>query len=78
MPDRLAAAPEDLETQDTYCATGFLRRAAEALHRHNSVARRLEQIVKVLESDLSDPAGLTRARLALVAPGYPVFRISGS
>ncbi|MET8625097.1 helix-turn-helix domain-containing protein [Kitasatospora sp. NPDC004669] len=65
---RLAAAPEDLETLDTYCATGSLRRAAEALHlHHSSFARRLEQIAKVLEFDLTDPAGLTRARLALAA-----------
>ncbi|MFH8383801.1 helix-turn-helix domain-containing protein [Kitasatospora sp. NPDC018058] len=65
---RLAAAPEDLETLDTYCATGSLRRAAEALHlHHSSVARRLEQIAKVLEFDLTDPAGLTRARIALAA-----------
>ncbi|MFE5588589.1 PucR family transcriptional regulator, partial [Kitasatospora sp. NPDC056531] len=39
---RLAAGPEDLETLDTYCAAGSLRRAAEFLHlHHSSVARRL-------------------------------------
>ncbi|MFJ9843565.1 helix-turn-helix domain-containing protein [Kitasatospora sp. NPDC101155] len=65
---RLAAGPEDLETLDTYCATGSLRRAAELLHlHHSSVARRLEQIARVLEFDPTDPAGLTRARLALAA-----------
>ncbi|MFF2146592.1 helix-turn-helix domain-containing protein [Kitasatospora sp. NPDC058190] len=65
---RLAAGPEDPETLGTYCATGALRRAAELLHLHrSSVARRLEQIAKVLEFDPTDPASPTRARLALAA-----------
>ncbi|WOX22758.1 helix-turn-helix domain-containing protein [Streptomyces solicathayae] len=63
---RIAAVPEDLETLDAYCATGSLRRAADLLHlHHSSVARRLDQLGKVLGLDLTDPAGLTRARLAL-------------
>ena len=58
----------DLETLDVYCATGSLRRAAELLHlHHSSVARRLEQIGKALGIELTEPAGLIRARLALTA-----------
>ncbi|MEI5101873.1 helix-turn-helix domain-containing protein [Streptomyces sp. PmtG] len=65
---RLAERPEDLETLDAYCATGSLRRAAERLHRHHSsVARRLEQLGKALDIELTEPAGLLRARLALTA-----------
>ncbi|WP_329621519.1 helix-turn-helix domain-containing protein [Streptomyces sp. NBC_01255] len=65
---RLAAGPEDLETLDTYCATGSLRRAADLLHlHHSSIARRLEQISKTLGIDVTCPTGLTRARLALTA-----------
>ncbi|MEV7238928.1 helix-turn-helix domain-containing protein [Streptomyces sp. NPDC051020] len=65
---RIAGSPEDLDTLDTYCATGSLRRAAELLHlHHSSVARRLDQIVKTLGIDLTDPTGLTRAKLALTA-----------
>jgi PucR C-terminal helix-turn-helix domain len=64
----LAGNPEDLETLDAYCATGSLRRAADLLHlHHSSVARRLEQIGKALGIELTEPAGLTRARLALTA-----------
>ncbi|MET9291388.1 helix-turn-helix domain-containing protein [Streptomyces sp. NPDC003077] len=63
---RVAGTPEDLETLDAYCATGALRRAADLLHlHHSSVARRLEQIGKTLDIDLTEPAGLMRARLAL-------------
>lgn len=65
---RMAGNPEDLETLDAYCATGSLRRAAELLHlHHSSVARRLGQIGKTLGADLTEPTGLTRARLALTA-----------
>lgn len=65
---RLAGNSEDLETLDVYCDTGSLRRAADLLHlHHSSVARRLEQIGKTLGIELTDPAGLTRARLALTA-----------
>ncbi|MBT2482402.1 helix-turn-helix domain-containing protein [Streptomyces sp. ISL-94] len=65
---RIAGSPEDMETLDTYCATGSLRRAADVLHlHHSSVARRLEQIAKTLDIELTDPTGLTRARLALTA-----------
>ncbi|MFD9033933.1 helix-turn-helix domain-containing protein [Streptomyces sp. NPDC059567] len=65
---RVAGSPEDLETLDTYCATGSLRRAADLLHlHHSSVARRVEQIGRTLDIDLTDPTGLTRARLALTA-----------
>lgn len=61
-------APDDLETLDTYCATGSLRRAADLLHlHHSSVARRLEQIARTLGIDLTEPTGLMRARLALTA-----------
>ncbi|WP_028924000.1 PucR family transcriptional regulator [Pseudonocardia acaciae] len=61
-------AAEDVRTLDIYCAAGSLRRAAELLHlHHSSVARRLEQIGGALGVDLTDPAGLTRARLALTA-----------
>lgn len=64
----MAGNPEDLETLDAYCATGSLRRAAELLHlHHSSVARRLEQIGKTLGTDLTEPTGVTRARLALTA-----------
>jgi sugar diacid utilization regulator len=62
------ANPDDLETLDVYCATGSLRRAADLLHlHHSSVARRLEQIGKTLGIELTEPTGLTRARLALTA-----------
>jgi hypothetical protein len=57
---------EDLDTLDAYCTSGSLRRAADLLHlHHSSVARRLEQLGKSLAMDLTDPAGLLRARLAL-------------
>ncbi|MGW7054500.1 helix-turn-helix domain-containing protein [Streptomyces sp. NPDC054888] len=63
---RIAGNPEDLETLDTYCATGSQRRAADLLHlHHSSVARRLEQIAKALDIALTEPSGLTRARIAL-------------
>ncbi len=65
---RMAGNPEDLETLDAYCGTGSLRRAADLLHlHHSSVARRLEQIGKTLGIELTEPTGLTRARLALTA-----------
>ncbi|MFF5989413.1 PucR family transcriptional regulator [Prauserella flavalba] len=65
---RLAVNPEDLETLDTYCATGSLRQASERLHlHHSSVARRLERIGQALGVELTEPTGLTRARLALTA-----------
>jgi DNA-binding PucR family transcriptional regulator len=51
---------------DVYCATGSLRRSADLLHlHHSSVARRLEQLGKTLGIELTEPAGLVRARLAL-------------
>ncbi|MFE7098131.1 helix-turn-helix domain-containing protein [Streptomyces erythrochromogenes] len=65
---RIARNPEDLETLDAFCATGSLRRAADRLHlHHSSVARRLEQITKTLGIELTQPAGLLRAGLALAA-----------
>ncbi|MGW6614495.1 PucR family transcriptional regulator [Streptomyces erythrochromogenes] len=65
---RMARNPEDLETLDAFCATGSLRRAADRLHlHHSSVARRLEQITKTLGIELTQPAGLLRAGLALTA-----------
>ncbi|MDG4865331.1 helix-turn-helix domain-containing protein, partial [Streptomyces sp. T-3] len=64
----VADSPEGLETLDTYCATGSLRRAADLLHlHHSSVARRLEQIGKGMGIEITEPAGLLRARLALTA-----------
>ncbi|MFD7630316.1 PucR family transcriptional regulator [Streptomyces sp. NPDC059851] len=63
---RLADVPEDLETLDAYCTAGSLRQAADVLHlHHSSVARRLDQIARTLGIELTDPTGLTRARLAL-------------
>ncbi|MET7802307.1 PucR family transcriptional regulator [Streptomyces decoyicus] len=65
---RIADSPGELETLDTYCSTGSLRRAADLLHlHHSSVARRLEQTGKTLGIDLTEPTGLLRARLALTA-----------
>jgi hypothetical protein len=65
---RMANSPEDLETLDTYCTAGSQRRAAELLHlHHTSVARRLELIGRGLGIELTDPTGLTRARVALTA-----------
>ncbi|MBB5430770.1 helix-turn-helix domain-containing protein [Nocardiopsis composta] len=65
---RLAGTPEDLETLDAYCTTGSLRQAADLLHlHHSSVARRVEQLGRALGIELTDPAGLLRARLALTA-----------
>jgi hypothetical protein len=65
---RLAGNPDDLQTLDAYCTTGSHRRAADLLHlHHSSVARRLEQIGKTLGIELTEPTGLTRARLALTA-----------
>lgn len=64
----LAAESEDLETLEAYCATGSLRRSAELLHlHHSSVARRLDQLGKCMGIELTEQAGLTRARLALAA-----------
>jgi hypothetical protein len=63
---RMAPSPEDLETLDAYCTEGSLRRAANLLHlHHTSVARRIEQIGKALDIDLTAPAGLIRAKVAL-------------
>ncbi|MGW5424693.1 helix-turn-helix domain-containing protein [Streptomyces sp. NPDC003943] len=64
---RIAAAdPDDLDTLDAYCHTGSLRRAAELLHRHHSsVARRVEQLAGAMGFDVTEPAGLGRARIAL-------------
>ncbi|WP_327674572.1 helix-turn-helix domain-containing protein [Kitasatospora sp. NBC_00458] len=65
---RIADSPEELETLDAYCATGSLRRAADLLHlHHSSVARRLEQTARTLGIELTEPAGLLRAGLALTA-----------
>jgi hypothetical protein len=65
---RLAGNPEDLDTLDVYCATGSVRRAADLLHlHHSSVARRLDQLGKTLDIELTDLSGLTRARLALTS-----------
>jgi len=62
----LAGDQDDLETLDAYCATGSVRQAADALHlHHSSVARRLTQIGRTLGIELTEPTGLTRARLAL-------------
>ena len=64
----MAGSPEDLETLDAYCATGSQRQAADLLHlHHSSVARRLDQIGRTLGIELTEPTGLTRARLALTA-----------
>ncbi|MEU4409973.1 helix-turn-helix domain-containing protein [Streptosporangium sp. NPDC023963] len=63
---RMAGNPEDLDTLDAYCATGSLRRAADLLHlHHSSVSRRLEQIGRTLGVELTEPAGLIRAGVAL-------------
>ncbi|GAB2600416.1 helix-turn-helix domain-containing protein [Kribbella endophytica] len=63
---RVARTREDLKTLDAYCDTGSLRRAADLLHlHHSSVARRLEQIGRTLGIELTEPNGLTRAKLAL-------------
>ncbi len=65
---RIAGNPDDVATLDTYCTAGSLRRAAELLHlHHSSVSRRLEQIGKALDIELTEPAGLIRARMALTA-----------
>lgn len=65
---RMSGSTEALETLDAYCATGSLRQAADHLPlHHSSVARRLEQIGKTLGIELTEPTGLTRARLALTA-----------
>ncbi|KAK1185746.1 helix-turn-helix domain-containing protein [Streptomyces sp. NBS 14/10] len=63
---RIADNADDMEALDAYCATGSLRRAADLLHlHHSSVARRVEQIARTLDIELTGPTGLTRARLAL-------------
>ncbi|MDQ2635655.1 MAG: helix-turn-helix domain-containing protein, partial [Actinomycetota bacterium] len=65
---RLASAPDDLDTLDAYCETGSLRRAADVLHlHHSSVARRLDQLGKALGFNLTEPGGLLRATVALMA-----------
>jgi hypothetical protein len=65
---RLAADPDDPDTLEAYCATGSVRRAADLLHlHHSSVARRLDQLGKALDVELTEPTGLTRARLALTS-----------
>ncbi|MEE2050484.1 helix-turn-helix domain-containing protein [Nocardiopsis tropica] len=64
----VAARSDDLATLEAYCAGGSLRRTAELLHlHHSSVARRIEQIGGHLGIDLTEPAGLLRASLALAA-----------
>ncbi|WP_418960734.1 PucR family transcriptional regulator [Streptomyces tritici] len=63
---RIAANDDELRTLEAYCATGSLRRAADLLHlHHSSVARRVDALGRALGVDLTAPAGLTRARLAL-------------
>ncbi|MEV4006549.1 helix-turn-helix domain-containing protein [Actinomadura sp. NPDC049753] len=63
---RLAGTGDELDTLEAYCATGSLRQAADRLHlHHSSVARRLEQLAKTMGFELTEPSGLTRARLAL-------------
>ncbi|WP_017627024.1 helix-turn-helix domain-containing protein [Nocardiopsis chromatogenes] len=63
---RVAAAPDDLETLEVYCALGSVRRTAERLHlHHSSVARRIDRIGVELGMDLTSPAGSTRAGVAL-------------
>ncbi|WP_030914005.1 helix-turn-helix domain-containing protein [Streptosporangium amethystogenes] len=53
---RMADSPEGPETLDAYGVTGSLRRAADLLHLHHSgVARRIEQIGKTLDVELSEP-----------------------
>ncbi|GII79499.1 hypothetical protein Sru01_44810 [Sphaerisporangium rufum] len=65
---RLAGDPADLATLDAYCATGSLRGVAGRLHLHHStVARRLGRIGESLGIDVTEPAGLIRAMLALTA-----------
>lgn len=65
---RMAGSAEDLQTLDAYCAAGSLRRAADLLQlHHSSVARRLEQLGKTLDIELTEPTGLMRARLALTS-----------
>ncbi|MFF8289374.1 helix-turn-helix domain-containing protein [Streptomyces sp. NPDC016309] len=65
---RVAGDPDDLGTLEAYCATGSLRRAADRLHlHHSSVGRRLDHLGGLLGVDLTGPAGLVRARLALTA-----------
>ncbi|MGV9450341.1 helix-turn-helix domain-containing protein [Streptomyces sp. NPDC003635] len=60
--------PGDLRTLDLYRAAGSPRRAAELLHpHHSSVARGIEQLGRSLGLDLTEPTGLTRARIALTA-----------
>ncbi|MEV6275131.1 helix-turn-helix domain-containing protein [Nocardia sp. NPDC051832] len=64
----IAASADDLDTLEVYCGAGSLRRAAEVLHlHHSSVARRLEQLGRTVGFELTEPAGLLRARLALTA-----------
>ncbi|MFE0102418.1 helix-turn-helix domain-containing protein [Streptomyces sp. NPDC059009] len=53
---------------EAYCAAGSLRRTADLLHlHHSSVVRRLEQLGRALDFELTEPDGLLRARLALTA-----------
>jgi len=65
---RMAGDAEDLRTLDAYCATGSLRQAAALLHlHHSSVARRLEQLGRTLNIELTEPTGLMRACIALTS-----------
>ncbi|WP_433410514.1 helix-turn-helix domain-containing protein [Saccharomonospora azurea] len=65
---RLADLPEALDTLEAYCATGSRRAAADLLHlHHSSVARRLDQLGKILGIELTEPGGLVRVTLALAA-----------
>ncbi len=64
----IALQDGDLRTLDAYCATGSLRGAAQLLHlHHSSVARRIDQLGRMLGVDLTAPAGLLRASMALTA-----------
>ncbi|WP_084531714.1 helix-turn-helix domain-containing protein [Nocardia miyunensis] len=66
MGTRIASRPDDLDALDVYCTAGSLRRSADLLHlHHSSLVRRLENLGRSMSFNLTDPAGLMRAGLAL-------------
>lgn len=65
--DRLAAEPGMITMLDVVCATGSVRKAAAALHRHHStMPARLARAESVLGFELDSAAGRFRLHLALM------------
>jgi hypothetical protein len=65
--DRLAAEPDMITALDALCATGSVRKAAAALHRHHStMTARLARAESMLGFEIDSAAGRFRLHLALM------------